>query len=174
MYLLLWELLEVGKLTTLAIVYINLSFLYQISLYLTFTDHYAVWLFMAADPFFSLQCYLVQLILPDAMKVFPVYMNSLMKTPVLVGTTELSTDDRALHRLSVMSMGVEESQVLLYPQLIPVVRTHKDRKHQREPKTKCTPFIWCCFFSCWNDAGWKGCDYIHSQVPNLLGWFHTY
>ncbi|KAK3546476.1 hypothetical protein QTP70_026325 [Hemibagrus guttatus] len=61
-----------------------------------------------------------QLILPDAMKVFPVYMNSLMKTPVLVGSTELSTDDRAFHRLNIMSMGVEETQVLLYPQLIPV------------------------------------------------------
>ncbi|XP_027025074.1 protein transport protein Sec24D isoform X1 [Tachysurus fulvidraco] len=61
-----------------------------------------------------------QLILPDAMKVFPVYMNSLMKTPVLVGSTELSTDDRAFYRLNVMSMGVEESQVLLYPQLVPV------------------------------------------------------
>ncbi|KAF7706425.1 hypothetical protein HF521_019679 [Silurus meridionalis] len=61
-----------------------------------------------------------QLILPDAMKVFPVYMNSLLKTPVLVGSTELTTDDRAFHRLSMMSMGVEESQVLLYPQLIPV------------------------------------------------------
>ncbi|XP_072543878.1 protein transport protein Sec24D isoform X2 [Salminus brasiliensis] len=61
-----------------------------------------------------------QLILPDAMKVFPVYMNSLMKTSVLVGSTELSTDDRAFHRLSVMSLGVEETQILLYPRLIPV------------------------------------------------------
>uniref|UniRef100_A0A8B9KJ51 SEC24 homolog D, COPII coat complex component n=1 Tax=Astyanax mexicanus TaxID=7994 RepID=A0A8B9KJ51_ASTMX len=61
-----------------------------------------------------------QLILPDAMKVFPVYMNSLMKSPVLVGSTELSTDDRAFHRLSVMSLGVEESQILMYPRLIPV------------------------------------------------------
>uniref|UniRef100_A0A4W4E681 SEC24 homolog D, COPII coat complex component n=1 Tax=Electrophorus electricus TaxID=8005 RepID=A0A4W4E681_ELEEL len=63
-----------------------------------------------------------QLILPDAMKVFPVYMNSLLKTPALVGSAELSTDDRAFHRLSVMAMGVEESQVLFYPRLIPVVR----------------------------------------------------
>ncbi|XP_062850215.1 protein transport protein Sec24D [Trichomycterus rosablanca] len=61
-----------------------------------------------------------QLILPDAMKVFPVYMNSLMKSPVLVGSAELCTDDRAFHRLSIMSMGVEETQILLYPQLIPV------------------------------------------------------
>lgn len=68
------------------------------------------------------------------MKVFPVYMNSLMKTPVLVGSTELSTDDRAFHRLSVMSMGVEESQVLLYPQLIPVVRTHEGIKLKQGTK----------------------------------------
>lgn len=61
-----------------------------------------------------------QLILPDAMKVFPVYMNSLLKTPSLVGSTELSTDDRAFYRFMVMAMGVEETQVLLYPRLIPL------------------------------------------------------
>lgn len=56
------------------------------------------------------------------MKVFPVYMNSLMKTAPLVGSTELSTDDRAYQRLSVMGMGVEDTQLLLYPRLIPLVR----------------------------------------------------
>lgn len=61
-----------------------------------------------------------QLILPDAMKVFPVYMNSLMKTAPLVGSTELSMDDRAHQRLSVMAMGVEDTQLLLYPRLIPL------------------------------------------------------
>ncbi|XP_051561432.1 protein transport protein Sec24D-like isoform X3 [Myxocyprinus asiaticus] len=61
-----------------------------------------------------------QLILPDAMKVFPVYMNSLLKAPALVGSAELSTDDRAFQRLMVMAMGVEETQVLLYPRLIPL------------------------------------------------------
>ncbi|XP_056156037.1 protein transport protein Sec24D [Lampris incognitus] len=61
-----------------------------------------------------------QLILPDAMKVFPVYMNSLMKTAPLVGSTELSTDERAHQRLAVMAMGVEDTQLLLYPRLIPL------------------------------------------------------
>ncbi|KAK5848438.1 hypothetical protein PBY51_006052 [Eleginops maclovinus] len=61
-----------------------------------------------------------QLILPDAMKVFPVYMNSLMKSAPLVGSTELSTDDRAHLRLSIMAMGVEETQLLLYPRLTPL------------------------------------------------------
>ncbi|CAL8241863.1 unnamed protein product [Merluccius merluccius] len=61
-----------------------------------------------------------QLILPDTMKVFPVYMNSLMKTSPLVGSTELSTDERAHQRLAVMAMGVEDTQRLLYPHLIPL------------------------------------------------------
>lgn len=55
------------------------------------------------------------------MKVFPVYMNSLMKTAPLMGSTELSTDDRAHQRLSVTGMGVEDTQLLLYPRLIPLV-----------------------------------------------------
>ncbi|CAL8377626.1 unnamed protein product [Gadus morhua 'NCC'] len=61
-----------------------------------------------------------QLILPETMKVFPVYMNSLMRTAPLVGSTELSTDDRAHQRLVVMAMGVEDTQLLLYPRLIPL------------------------------------------------------
>ncbi|XP_068569532.1 protein transport protein Sec24D [Cebidichthys violaceus] len=61
-----------------------------------------------------------QLILPDAMKVFPVYMNSLMKTAPMVGSAELSTDDRAHQRLLIMGMGVEDTQLLLYPRLTPL------------------------------------------------------
>ncbi|XP_057712093.1 protein transport protein Sec24D [Corythoichthys intestinalis] len=61
-----------------------------------------------------------QLILPDVMKVFPVYMNSLMKTAPLTASTELSTDDRAHQRLAVTAMAVEDTQLLLYPRLIPL------------------------------------------------------
>ncbi|XP_072553739.1 protein transport protein Sec24D isoform X1 [Paramormyrops kingsleyae] len=61
-----------------------------------------------------------QLILPDAMKVFPAYMNSLLKSAALVASVELSTDDRALQRLMVLGMGVEETQALFYPRLIPL------------------------------------------------------
>lgn len=59
------------------------------------------------------------------MKVFPVYINSLMKTAPLVGSTELSTDDRAHQRLLIMGMGVEETQLLLYPRLTPLVQGEK-------------------------------------------------
>ncbi|NWU63887.1 SC24D protein, partial [Pterocles burchelli] len=62
-----------------------------------------------------------QLILPDAMKVLPVYMNSLMKSCVLVGRPEIPTDERAYHRQLVMSMGVADTQLFFYPLLLPIV-----------------------------------------------------
>ncbi|XP_066488041.1 protein transport protein Sec24D isoform X2 [Tiliqua scincoides] len=61
-----------------------------------------------------------QLILPDAMKVLPVYMNSLLKSCVLAGKPEISTDERAFHRQLVMSMDVAATQLLFYPQLLPI------------------------------------------------------
>lgn len=60
------------------------------------------------------------LILPDAMKVLPVYMNCLSKSCVLVGRPEIPTDERAYHRQLVTSMGVADTQLFFYPQLLPV------------------------------------------------------
>ncbi|XP_044284452.1 protein transport protein Sec24D [Varanus komodoensis] len=61
-----------------------------------------------------------QLILPDAMKVLPVYMNSLLKSCILIGKPEIPTDERTLHRQLVMSMDVAGTQLLFYPQLLPI------------------------------------------------------
>lgn len=86
-----------------------------------------------------------QLVLPDAMKVFPVYMNSLMKTAPLVSITELPTDDRAHQRLSVMAMGVEEIQLLLYPRLLPL--------HTLEPDSDALPAPVRCSEERLSDSG---------------------
>ncbi|XP_066240467.1 protein transport protein Sec24D [Saccopteryx leptura] len=61
-----------------------------------------------------------QLILPDSMKVLPVYMNSLLKNCVLLGRPEVATDERAFQRQLVMSMGVADSQLFFYPKLLPI------------------------------------------------------
>ncbi|KAM9329406.1 protein transport protein Sec24D [Gastrophryne carolinensis] len=61
-----------------------------------------------------------QLILPDSMKVLPVYMNCLLKSEVLVGSAEIATDERAFHRQLLMSMDVASSQLLFYPLLLPL------------------------------------------------------
>ncbi|KAK9524686.1 hypothetical protein VZT92_017057 [Zoarces viviparus] len=86
-----------------------------------------------------------QLILPDAMKVFPVYMNSLMKTAPMVGSTELSTDDRAHQRLLIMGMGVEDTRLLLYPRLTPL--------HNMDVSTETVPAPLRCSEERLTDAG---------------------
>lgn len=61
-----------------------------------------------------------QLILPDSMKVLPVYMNSLLKNCVLLSRQEISTDERAYQRQLVMTMDVADSQLFFYPLLLPI------------------------------------------------------
>ncbi|XP_036306070.1 protein transport protein Sec24D [Pipistrellus kuhlii] len=61
-----------------------------------------------------------QLILPDSMKVLPVYVNSLLKSCVLLGRPDTPTDERAFQQQLVMTMGVADSQLFFYPQLLPI------------------------------------------------------
>nr|XP_021410654.1 protein transport protein Sec24D isoform X1 [Lonchura striata domestica] len=61
-----------------------------------------------------------QLILPDTMKVLPVYMNCLLKSCVLAGRPEIPTDERAFQRQLVMAMGVADTQLFFYPLLLPI------------------------------------------------------
>lgn len=77
-----------------------------------------------------------QLILPDAMKVLPVYINCLLKNCVLVGRPEIPTDERAYHRQLVMSMDVADTQLLFYPQLLPI--------HTMEVKSDAFPMAVRC------------------------------
>lgn len=69
-----------------------------------------------------------QLILPDAMKVLPVYMNCLLKNCVLLGRPDVAVDERAFQRQLVMTMGVADSQLFFYPQLLPIV-SRRGRPH---------------------------------------------
>lgn len=61
-----------------------------------------------------------QLILPDSMKVLPVYMNSLLKSCVLLGRPDVPVDERAFQRQLVLTMGVADSQLFFYPKLLPL------------------------------------------------------
>ncbi|XP_062899637.1 protein transport protein Sec24D [Mobula hypostoma] len=61
-----------------------------------------------------------QLILPEAMKLLPVYMNCLLKNFVLLGSPDVATDERSFQRLLVTSMDVVGTQFFFYPKLIPI------------------------------------------------------
>ncbi|XP_078055458.1 protein transport protein Sec24C-like isoform X1 [Mustelus asterias] len=67
-----------------------------------------------------------QLILPECMKLLPVYLNCVLKNDVLQPSAEVSTDDRAYTRQLAISMDVAETSVFFYPRLLPVHKMDVD------------------------------------------------
>ncbi|XP_035228704.1 protein transport protein Sec24C-like isoform X2 [Stegodyphus dumicola] len=61
-----------------------------------------------------------QLILPECMKLLPLYLNCLIKSDALAGGQEISTDDRSFIMFTALNMDVDSSAAYLYPRLIPL------------------------------------------------------
>ncbi|XP_051771562.1 protein transport protein Sec24C isoform X2 [Ctenopharyngodon idella] len=61
-----------------------------------------------------------QLILPECMKLLPVYLNCVLKSDILQPGADVSLDDRAYLRQLVSAMDVAESHVFFYPRLLPL------------------------------------------------------
>ena len=62
-----------------------------------------------------------QFILPETLKLLPVFANSLLKSDAIAGGQNLTVDERSwqMHRL--MSMDIKSTYALFYPRLIQVV-----------------------------------------------------
>uniref|UniRef100_A0A8D0HPG2 SC24C protein n=1 Tax=Sphenodon punctatus TaxID=8508 RepID=A0A8D0HPG2_SPHPU len=65
-----------------------------------------------------------QLILPECMKLLPVYLNCVLKSEVLQPGADVTTDDRAYIRQLVTSMDVAETNVFFYPRLLPLTKVY--------------------------------------------------
>ncbi|TKS89804.1 Protein transport protein [Collichthys lucidus] len=63
-----------------------------------------------------------QLILPECMKLLPVYLNCVLKSDVLLPGADVSLDDRAYLRQLISCMDVSESHVFFYPRLLPLTK----------------------------------------------------
>ena len=63
-----------------------------------------------------------QLILPECMKLLPVYLNCVLKSDMLLPGGDVSLDDRAYLRQLLSCMDVAESHLFFYPRLLPLVR----------------------------------------------------
>lgn len=61
-----------------------------------------------------------QLILPEVMKLLPLYINSMIRNDAFAGGSELTTDDRSWLMDSIPSMRVPDSLRFLYPRLLSV------------------------------------------------------
>ncbi|XP_073452777.1 protein transport protein Sec24C isoform X1 [Aquarana catesbeiana] len=59
-----------------------------------------------------------QLILPECMKLLPVYLNCVLKSDVLQPGPDVTIDDRAYVRQLISSMDVADSNVFFYPRLL--------------------------------------------------------
>uniref|UniRef100_A0A8C5ALX8 SEC24 homolog C, COPII coat complex component n=1 Tax=Gadus morhua TaxID=8049 RepID=A0A8C5ALX8_GADMO len=67
-----------------------------------------------------------QLILPECMKLLPVYLNCVLKSDVLLPAADVSLDDRAYLRQLLSGMDVSESHVFFYPRLLPLMKLEGD------------------------------------------------
>uniref|UniRef100_A0A667Z339 SEC24 homolog C, COPII coat complex component n=1 Tax=Myripristis murdjan TaxID=586833 RepID=A0A667Z339_9TELE len=67
-----------------------------------------------------------QLILPECMKLLPVYLNCVLKSDVLLPGADVSLDDRAYLRQLISCMDVTESHVFFYPRLLPLMKLEGD------------------------------------------------
>ncbi|CAG7838332.1 unnamed protein product [Allacma fusca] len=61
-----------------------------------------------------------QLILPECLKLLPLYVNCVLKNDAVAGTQELTPDDRSWMMYNLMTMGVGQTVHYFYPKLIPV------------------------------------------------------
>ena len=67
-----------------------------------------------------------QLILPECMKLLPLYTNCLMKSDVISGGADVGCDDRAFLMSAVSSMDVATTVTFFYPRLFPIHDLHND------------------------------------------------
>ncbi|CAF0790089.1 unnamed protein product [Adineta ricciae] len=58
-----------------------------------------------------------QLILPETLKLLPVYVTALIKCDALTGTQTVTTDDRSLLMQRIMSMDIKGTFAYLYPRI---------------------------------------------------------
>ena len=67
-----------------------------------------------------------QLILPECMKLLPVYTNCLIKNGILSGGSDISTDERSFQMMRCNAMSIKESVPFFYPRLLPLHDTDVD------------------------------------------------
>ncbi|KAM9011504.1 protein transport protein Sec24C isoform 2-T2 [Guaruba guarouba] len=114
-----------------------------------------------------------QLILPECMKLLPVYLNCVLKSDVLQPGLEVTTDDRAYIRQLVTSMDVAETNVFFYPRLLPLTKADVDSdslpaaiRNSEERLSKGDIYL---LENGLNIFVWVGVNVQQSLIQNLFG-----
>ncbi|KZC10745.1 PREDICTED: protein transport protein Sec24C [Dufourea novaeangliae] len=86
-----------------------------------------------------------QLILPECMKLLPLYINSLLKSDALSGGADMTIDDRSFVMQTVAIMPISISVVYTYPRLLPL--------HDVDPQDTELPQMLRCSIDKFTDYG---------------------
>ncbi|KAK9309798.1 hypothetical protein QLX08_000620 [Tetragonisca angustula] len=86
-----------------------------------------------------------QLILPECMKLLPLYINSLLKSDALSGGADMTIDDRSYIMQAVATMPISISVVFVYPRLLPL--------HDIDPQDTELPQMLRCSIDKFTDDG---------------------
>lgn len=78
-----------------------------------------------------------QLILPECMKLLPLYANCLLNCDAVSGGQDIAIDDRRYNMYSVMTMHVAASLAYLYPRLVPLLDPSQEQGDDLKP-VRCT------------------------------------
>ena len=86
-----------------------------------------------------------QLILPECMKLLPLYINSLLKNDAISGGADMTIDDRSFVMQAVATMPISISVVYIYPRLLPL--------HDVDPQDTELPQMLRCSIDKFTDDG---------------------
>ncbi|KOC60808.1 Protein transport protein Sec24C [Habropoda laboriosa] len=86
-----------------------------------------------------------QLILPECMKLLPLYINSLLKTDALSGGADMTIDDRSFVMQAITTMPISISVVYVYPRLLLL--------HEVDPQDTELPQMLRCSIDKFTDDG---------------------
>nr|XP_003707701.1 PREDICTED: protein transport protein Sec24C [Megachile rotundata] len=86
-----------------------------------------------------------QLILPECIKLLPLYINSLVKSDAISGGADMTIDDRSFVMQAVATMPISISVVYIYPRLLPL--------HNVDPQDTELPQMLRCSINKFTDDG---------------------
>lgn len=67
-----------------------------------------------------------QLILPECLKLLPLYISCLLKNDAFSGGSDITLDDRSYSMYFVCTMDLPTSVIFFYPRLIPIQNVHEE------------------------------------------------
>lgn len=79
-----------------------------------------------------------QLILPECLKLLPLYIGCLLKNDAFFGGSDITLDDRSYAMYHVCTMDLPTSVVYFYPRLIPIHNVSLDDADEIPAPTRCT------------------------------------